>query len=182
MRCLLDNHPHPCLNTHLVYLLSLFSFSFSELCTRYQRARLTNIASNSWGYRNWNAKLRFSVDAGCAGKTFSFGGARAYTVLAATPHANTSASSAEVSAFNANQVRSDNWQPLVIVVETIAPLPAPPKRLHTGFCWDSWSEFGPNSTTYTPDEIRMWGALGFNVVPSDGVSSPPDLGSQTALR
>jgi hypothetical protein len=115
----------------------------------YQRLRLTNINSNVWGFLNWDVRLQLSVAAGLAGCTFKASQARAYTGAQ-------------------NQARSENWQPLSLTVRALEPLPhGLPKRLQTGFCWDGWSEFGWNESL----SVQIWRRLGFNIIPSDGVSS-----------
>jgi hypothetical protein len=127
----------------------------------YYRVRLTNTNDDYWGYLNWDVKLTIRVAPallqGALGgrRTFDGGRARAYT-------------------GDANQARADNWQSWTLSIVALAPVPRLPKRLTTGFCWDRAAEFGSSTTG-----IGMWRKLGFNVIPTAGVSVAPFLPGST---
>jgi hypothetical protein len=120
----------------------------------FHRVRLTNTNFDDWGYLNWDVKLKFVVAPGLLqGKmrrAFAGGRARAFT-------------------GTANQARSDNWQAWSITVVALEVV-ALPKRLRTNFGWDGVGEFGGAGD----DSVRMWRQLGFNTVPSAGISVAPD--------
>jgi hypothetical protein len=96
------------------------------------------------------------------------------------------------------QVRSDNWQALAITVKQLVPVPSPPKRLHTAYCWSNPWAFPTTENITTADatlpsesshgvgrggpalnSLRMWRDLGFNTIPGAGgigESHNPSLG------
>jgi hypothetical protein len=131
----------------------------------YYRVRITNTNNDDWGYLNWDVKLRIRVAPALlqegavhvgGRRTFSGGRARAFSGAA-------------------NQARADNWQAWTLTVVALAPVPQLPKRLTTGFCWDGAAEFGTSAA-----DIGMWRKLGFNVIPTAGVSVAPFLAGSTA--
>ena len=114
----------------------------------YKRWRLNKPAGQEWSYLNEAIELSFAVGKELAGKTFPEVRIRGYT-------------------GSKNQRRADNWQALAITVEALAPVPAPPKRLHTSYCWSEAHQFLDDATH---SSVATWKALGFNTVPTDGAA------------
>jgi hypothetical protein len=129
----------------------------------YNRLRLGKEAGAAWGFHNLSLRLRFTIAEHLVGRVFPVAKIRGYTGALV------------------NRARTDNWQPLALVVKALTPVTRLPRRLHTDFCWASFDEFsarpaspGLSSLALSP-AIRMWQNLGFTVVPTVGVgyAQPP---------
>ena len=150
----------------------------------YTRFRLIKPSKAAWGVYN-SLKLQLAVtEPSLTDRTFSAARVRCFS---------STASATAMGRSPPGQVRSDNWQVLAITVKRLVPVPSPPKRLHTAYCWSNPWTFPTTENTTTADataqasqstrhglnSLRMWRDLGFNVIPGAGgvgESHNPSLG------
>lgn len=127
----------------------------------YTRVRLEKTRGAAWDYLNEAIMIKTAIapgsEASLEGKTFALARIRAYNT------ATRGASS------QANQKRTDNWQPLAMTVKKLVPVLRMPTRLHTAYCWSNADAFADNASLGL-DSISTWKHLGFNTIPTDGAS------------